>query len=90
MSNNKAVDIEALVRQVVTRTLGGQQRTMVDEEKMRQAPAGTTYPVPAGAIITPLARQIALERHITLTEPTNQPPPQCFALGGHCRRSWGL
>lgn len=76
--NNKVVDvvdIEALVRQVVTRTLGGQHRPIVDEAALRQAPAGTIYPVPAGAIITPLARQVALERQITLAEPTRQPAP---------------
>lgn len=61
-------EIAALVRQVVTRTLGeARRRPLVTEETVRQAAAGSTLPIPAGALVTPLARQAALERQVTLT-----------------------
>lgn len=65
-------DIEAIVRQVVSRTLGraAQSRTIIDESAVRQMPAGTTQRVPADALVTPLARQAALERKITLSQET--------------------
>lgn len=66
-------EIEALVREVVTRTVGltppaGASRTLVGEETVRRLPAGKPYIVPANALITPLARQVALERDIALVE----------------------
>ncbi len=67
--NTNPDEIAALVRQVVTRTMGNRsRRTIVSEETVRQLPLGSTYSVPAGALVTPLARQIALERGITLVE----------------------
>jgi ribose 5-phosphate isomerase B len=60
-------EIAALVRQVVTRTLGqGRRRPLVTEEDVRQAAAGSTLPLPPDALVTPLARQAALERRVTL------------------------
>jgi ribose 5-phosphate isomerase B len=60
-------DIEALVRQVVQRTLGqGAGRPLLDEEAVRRMPVGSTQTVSRDAIITPLARQVALERRIRL------------------------
>lgn len=44
----------------------GSRRPLLGEEQVRQWPAGTTLEVPAGTLITPLARQVALERRITL------------------------
>ena len=62
-------EIARLVRDVVARTLGQQgKRAIVDEEAVRKLPAGAPYNVPAGSLITPLARQAALERHIKLIE----------------------
>jgi ribose 5-phosphate isomerase B len=65
-------DIEAIVRQVVSRTLGraAKRRTLIDESAVRQMPAGTTQIVPEDALVTPLARQAALERKITLSQET--------------------
>lgn len=65
--------IEALVREMVTRTLGLDEsspsaRPLLDEETMRRLPAGVPYHVPAQTLITPLARQVAMERRITLVE----------------------
>ena len=72
MANDQAT-IEALVRKVVMRTLGvapghspGSGRLLLDETALRDTPTGATLDVPPGAIITPLARQAAQERHITL------------------------
>lgn len=62
-------EIAALVRQVVTRTMGNRpHRKIVDEETIRQLAPGSIYVIPATAIVTPLARQIALERGINLVE----------------------
>ena len=67
-------DIEALVRQVVQRTLGqGAGRPLLDEEAVRRMPAGSTQIIGRDVIITPLARQAALERHIRLEVADNQP-----------------
>ena len=61
--------VAGLVRQVVTRALNQQpQRPIVTEEDLRQAPPHSRFPVPAGALVTPLARQVAMERRIELVE----------------------
>jgi ribose 5-phosphate isomerase B len=65
--------IEAMVREVVTRTLGSQgesaaKRPILDAADVQAMPANSTQPIPASTIITPLARQAALERHIQLVE----------------------
>lgn len=60
-------EIAALVRDIVSRTLGdGVRRTVIDENLVRQMPAGSKQLVPTGALVTPLARQLALERRIEL------------------------
>ena len=62
-------EIARLVRDVVSRTLGQQgKRPILDEESVRNLPAGLPHEVPAGSLITPLARQAALERQIKLRE----------------------
>jgi len=58
MNDNRA-EIEALVRQVVTRTLGAAaepRRALIDEATLRETPVGTTLVIAGNAIITPLAR----------------------------------
>lgn len=71
-------DIETMVRQIVTRTLGeativaptvtrGRQRPIIDESAVRNMPAGSEQALPPDALVTPLARQVALERRIRLT-----------------------
>ena len=68
--------IEAMVRQVVQRTLGQMRssssatmtnrRQIVDAADVQMMPSHSIQSFSEGTIITPLARQAALERHITL------------------------
>ena len=77
-------DIEALVRQVVNRVMGEEQthrsalssgkRPLIDADLIHQLPPNSTYAVPPNALITPLARQAALERHIQLQEGSDSQP----------------
>ncbi|HFE67109.1 MAG TPA: ribose 5-phosphate isomerase B [Chloroflexi bacterium] len=75
-------EIKRLVREVVTRTLGEStiapprhtssrshpsQRPLLDAETVRQLPAGSVYEISADTLVTPLARQAALERRIRLS-----------------------
>ncbi len=66
-------EIKALVREVVERTLGSSTHSSSPEpniltaEIIQQLPAGSSYQVTSKTIITPLARQIALEKHIHIT-----------------------
>jgi len=67
--------VRQMVRRVVYRTLGLPQgsrpapaRPLVTEADVQQVPVGGQFSVPPGALITPLARQVALERHVTLVE----------------------
>lgn len=72
MMDRRQEEIEALVRQVVSRTLGRgvPSRTLIDESAVRQMPPGSTQVIPTDALVTPLARQVALERKIVLTPET--------------------
>jgi ribose 5-phosphate isomerase B len=77
-------DIEALVRQVVQRTLDSLDATVpagsvpavaiLGEDDVRRTPANSTLEVAPGTVITPLARQLALERRIVLREQSISPP----------------
>jgi ribose 5-phosphate isomerase B len=65
--------IRELVRQVVYRTVDrlppshtGQTRTLVTQSDLEGLPPGAEYKIPGGALITPLARQSAMERRISL------------------------
>jgi len=66
------------VRRVVYRTLGLQVprpvavRPLVTEADVQAVPVGGQLSVPQEALVTPLARQVALERHVTLSQPTSQ------------------
>ncbi len=77
-------EIEALVRQVVQRVMGEDspsqaapgKRPLIDADLIQQHPPNSTYTIPPKALITPLARQAALERHIRLEEGiASQPQP---------------
>jgi len=72
-------EIGALVRKVVNQVMGESlslptpaqvakkaKRPLLDADHVNQLPPNTPYTVPANALITPLARQAALERHIHL------------------------
>ena len=62
------------------------RRTIVDAEDVARAAPGTTLDVPPDALITPLARQIALERQVSLStgralSQSNAPVQQTIAIG---------
>lgn len=80
MTDERA-EIEALVRKVVTRTLGAadgvRHRSLLDEDAVRDTPKGATLHITADTIVTPLAHQVAAERRITLTAD----PPAAQASG---------
>lgn len=62
-------EIADMVRQVVSRTMGNRSgRVIVSEEFVRQLPSNSDHVIPAGALVTPLARQIAIENNIRLIE----------------------
>jgi len=69
--------VRQLVRKVVYRTLGlsdtgsRRGRPIVNELDIRDLPPGSSYEIPEGAIVTPLARQIAMDRNIELVEGRN-------------------
>ena len=79
-------EIKRLVREVVTRTLGESavalprrtssgshppQRPLLDAETVRQLPAGSVYEISADTLVTPLARQAAMEQHVRLSVSSN-------------------
>jgi ribose 5-phosphate isomerase B len=74
--------IRRMVRRVVYRTLGMPQssqatgvRSLVTEADVRALPVGGKLVIPPGALITPLARQVALEQQVTLEETGAAPVP---------------
>jgi len=87
MANDRA-EIEALVRKVVTRTLGAattptpHKRPLLDEATLRGTAVGATLLVDPDTIITPLARQIAQERHITLQITSSIPQDPSASVAG--------
>ena len=90
MANDQA-SIEALVRKVVLRTLGmpATGRPLLDEAALRDTPVGATLDVSADTIITPLARQVAQERHITLRAAAPTPPAALSGPSGGRRIAIG-
>jgi ribose 5-phosphate isomerase B len=79
--------IRAKVRNVVYRTLGlelriqpATPRALVTELDIRDLPFGAEFKVPTGALITPLARQVAMDRHVSLVAaPAPASPPATSA-----------
>lgn len=88
---NDQTSIEALVRKVVLRTLGmpGTGRPLLDEAALRDTPMGATLDISADTIITPLARQVAQERHITLRSHAPTPPAALSSPSGGRRIAIG-
>ena len=79
--------IRQMVRRVVYRTLGMTRisppvpaRPLVTEADVRAVRVGGQLSAPHGALITPLARQVALERGVTL-EKSPAPPPEVLSTG---------
>jgi ribulose-5-phosphate 4-epimerase/fuculose-1-phosphate aldolase len=73
LSVSDEATIRRMVRRVVYRTAGRSSiaqpetaRHLVTEGDVRAVPLGGQLSVPRGALITPLARQVALERQVTL------------------------
>jgi ribose 5-phosphate isomerase B len=80
--------VRRIVRRVVYRTLGRQlqplARPLIAEPEVLAVPAGGTLNVPQGALVTPLARQLALERRIRMHAADHGPDSgssQAIALG---------
>jgi len=74
--------IRRLVRKVVYRTLGltrdedsRQRRPLVTELDVRDLPVGSDLPVASDALITPLARQVAMERKVNFVSSQAAPQP---------------
>lgn len=67
--------IREIVRRVVHRAVGvplpskpGRETVLVTENTLRDVAQGGDFSVPLGALVTPLARQVAMERKISLVE----------------------
>jgi ribose 5-phosphate isomerase B len=65
--------VKQMVQRVVYRTLGLERtskvasRPIVTEADIQAVTPGGEFPVPPGALITPLARQVAMDRRVTLS-----------------------
>jgi ribose 5-phosphate isomerase B len=75
--------IERMVRRIVYRTVGleGKRpvkstKVMVTELDIRDLPFGDTYVIAAGALVTPLARQVAMDRNVHLVEDAERKAPE--------------
>lgn len=62
------VKIREMVRRIVYRSVGlsakAPKRPLITEETLRNLPFGDPYVIAKDALITPLARQMAMDRHI--------------------------
>jgi ribose 5-phosphate isomerase B len=74
--------VRKMVRRVVYRTLGldpesehRPKRALITEADLRDLSRGEQFTVPEGALVTPLARQIALERRLELVPEKGNPQP---------------
>jgi ribose 5-phosphate isomerase B len=87
-------EIKALVRQVVIRTLGNQSRVnnaaantakrpILDADAVQALPVNTIHTISADTLVTPLARQVALERHIRLQVTTASGKPSATQTFTH-------
>ena len=83
-------ELTALIRQVVTRTLGDRPRkNILGEDTIRQLAQGSSFTVPAGTIVTPLARQVALEKRVTLLEESAAGSPDAGQPSAQSKSSLG-
>lgn len=74
--------VRDMVRRVVYRTLGREsgdtpepKRPLITELDVRDLPFRSELPIPEGALVTPLARQVAMDRQITFVEQPSKPSP---------------
>jgi len=82
--------LRRMVRRVVYRTLGralppqsSRGRALVSEMDMQALPADSEFAVPPGALLTPLARQVAMDRRIRLAESTGATGPTAAGPRGN-------
>lgn len=80
MASVSAEEVRPIVRRVLKEALGetgetATARTIVDGLTLADLPSGSRFRVPVGALVTPLARDIARERNIELVsdEPVESP-----------------
>ena len=80
--------VRRIVRRVVYRTLGRSPRSparpLIAEQAVQAVPPGGSLSVPEGALVTPLARQLAFERGISMDASGRRPDSgssQAVALG---------
>lgn len=68
--------IRAMVRRIVYRTLGieaeDRKRQLLTEETVSNLPYGDPYVIPNHVLVTPLAREVAMDRRITLVREAEQ------------------
>jgi len=90
--------VRARVRSVVYRTLGreavGQQpprRPLVTEHDLHDLPFGSELRLPPMALVTPLARQVAMDRRLRIvTDDVPSPRPQAVPSPAASRRAVAL
>lgn len=83
--------IREMVRRVVLRTVeaatvgeGPGKARLVTQADVEKVPEGARWEAPAGAIVTPLARQAALDRRVSIVEGAGTPELSAVAAaGGH-------
>ena len=87
--------IREKVRTIVNRTLGraptpsAPRRRLVTESEVLELPFRGSFETPAGALITPLARQAMIERQIRLTDPGPAAQPDPRPDSGQARNEVG-
>jgi len=97
--SSQETQVRDIVRRVLHRTLGLRQdgadlagldasaSSLVTEQTVAEVPRGGRIDVPPGAHVTPLARQIALERNIALVEKSaSDLKPSLRQAASHDRR----
>ena len=83
------VRIREMVRRVVLRTVeaatlseGAGKGRLVTQADIEEVPQGGTMEAPEGAIVTPLARQAALDRKVSILAGAGAPPAPAVMAGG--------
>jgi ribose 5-phosphate isomerase B len=70
-----ADSIRRAVTEALRHHLGEAPRPIIDESVVSAAPEGGTLPIPPGALVTPLARALAVERRVRLVAADLNPAP---------------
>lgn len=97
--SSQETQVRDIVRRVLHRTLGlrrdaadpakpdASASSLITEQTVAEIPRGGRIDVPPGAHVTPLARQIALERNVALVEkPASGVMPSARQAASHDRR----